>query len=101
MRPFDLALLNAVKGKGEFHILHAHGAQIFLERLLAYPLQVLSWADLNGGPSIAEARRRTQLTLMGGLDHVKFPYVSAAVLREQGRVGKAPAGPTKVGLGPG
>jgi uroporphyrinogen decarboxylase len=101
MRPFDLALLNAVKGKGEFHILHAHGAQLFLDRLLDYPVQVLSWADLNGGPSIAEARRRTQLTLMGGLDHVKFPYVSAAVLREQVRVAKAQAGPTKFVLAPG
>jgi hypothetical protein len=38
---------------------------------------------------------------MGGLDHVKFPYVSAAVLREQVRVAKAQAGPTKFVLAPG
>ena len=101
MRPFDLALLNAVKGKGECHILHAHGAQLFLDRLLEYPVQVLSWADLNGGPSIAEARRRTPLTLMGGLDHVKFPYVSAAHLRGQVMAAKAQAGTTKFILAPG
>ena len=101
MRPFDLALLNAVKGKGECHILHAHGAQLFLDRLLDYPVQVLSWADLNGGPSIAEARRRTPLTLMGGLDHVKFPYVSAAHLRGQVMAAKAQAGTTKFILAPG
>ena len=101
MRPFDLALLNAVKGKGEFHILHAHGAQLFLDRLLDYPVQVLSWADLNGGPSIAETRKRTQLTLMGGLDHVKFPFVSAAVLRDQVRAAKAQAGATRFILAPG
>ena len=101
MRPFDLSLLNAVKGKGEFHILHAHGAQLFLDRLLDYPVQVLSWADLNGGPSIAEARKRTPLTLMGGLDHVQFPYVSAAVLREQVRVARVQAGGTRFILAPG
>ncbi|RPI10057.1 MAG: hypothetical protein EHM71_04495 [Zetaproteobacteria bacterium] len=101
MRPFDLALLDAVKGKGEFHILHAHGAQLFLDRLLDYPVQVLSWADLNGGPSIAEARTRTPLTLMGGLDHVKFPYLSAAALREQVGAARAQAGATKFILAPG
>jgi uroporphyrinogen decarboxylase len=101
MRPFDLALLNAVKGKGEFHILHAHGSQLFLDRLLDYPVQVLSWADLNGGPSIADARQRTSLTLMGGIDHVKFPYSSAALLRKQARAAKAQAGPTKFILAPG
>jgi uroporphyrinogen decarboxylase len=101
MRPFDLALLDAVKGKGEFHILHAHGAQLFLDRLLDYPVQVLSWADLNGGPSIAEARTRTDLTLMGGLDHVKFPYVSAAVLREQVKAARTQGGATKFILAPG
>ena len=101
MRPFDLELLNAVKGKGEFHILHAHGSKLFLDRLLDYPVQVLSWADLNGGPSIAEARKLTALPLMGGIDHAKFAYVSAAVLREQVRAAKAQAGPPKLILAPG
>jgi uroporphyrinogen decarboxylase len=101
MRPFDLALLNAVKGKGEFHILHAHGSQLFLDRLLDYPVQVLSWADLNGGPSIADARRRTPLTLMGGIDHLKFQYSSAALLRQQVRAARAQAGPTQFILAPG
>ena len=101
MRPFDLALLNAVKGKGEFHILHAHGSQLFLDRLLDYPVQVLSWADLNGGPSIADARRRTPLTLMGGIDHLKFQYSSAALLRQQVTAARAQAGPTQFILAPG
>jgi uroporphyrinogen decarboxylase len=101
MRPFDLALLNAVRGKGECNILHAHGANLYLDRLLDYPAHVLSWADLNGGPSIAEARRRTPLTLMGGIDHVKFPYSSATLLREQVAAARAQAGETKFILAPG
>ena len=101
MRPFDLELLNAVKGKGEFHILHAHGSKLFLDRLLDYPVQVLSWADLNGGPSIAEARKLTALPLMGGIDHAKFAYVSAAALREQVTRGQGTGRPHQAHPGPG
>jgi uroporphyrinogen decarboxylase len=101
MRPFDLQLLSAVKGKGECHILHAHGERLYLDQLLDYPVHVLSWADLNGGPSIAEARRRTSLSLMAGLDHIKFPYVSAKVIRDQVKSALAQAGDTKFILAPG
>jgi len=101
MRPFDLQLLNAIKDKGECHILHAHGERLYLDQLLDYPVRVLSWADLNGGPSIAEVRKRTSLTLMGGLDHVKFPYVSARVIHDQVRAARSQAGDTKFILAPG
>jgi uroporphyrinogen decarboxylase len=101
MRPFDLQLLDAVRGKGECHILHAHGEKVYLDQLLDYPVHVLSWADLHGGPSIAEARRMTPLTLMAGLDHISFPSVSAKQIRDQVRSARAQAGPTKFILAPG
>ena len=95
MRPFDLELLGAIAGKGECHILHAHGEKLFLDRLLDYPVQVLSWADLNGGPVISEARKRTSFTLMAGIDHVKFAYISTAAIRDQVKLARAQAGKTK------
>ncbi len=101
MRPFDLQLLDAVRGKGECHVLHAHGEKLYLDQLLDYPVHVLSWADLNGGPSIAEARRKTSLTLMAGLDHIRFPSVSATVVRDQVRSARAQAGNTRFILAPG
>lgn len=101
MRPFDLQLLRALQGRGECHILHAHGERLYLDQILDYPVRVLSWADLNGGPLIAEARRRTDLTLMAGLDHVRFPYVSARAIREQIMAARAQAGDTKLILAPG
>ena len=101
MRPFDLQFLKAIEGKGEFHILHAHGEKLYFDRLLDYPVHALSWADLNGGPTISEVRRRTSLTLMAGLDHVKFPYVSVRVIRDQVRAALAQAGKTKFILTPG
>lgn len=95
MRPFDLEFLKAIQGKGEFHILHAHGEKLYFDRLLDYPVDAISWADLNGGPTIAEARRRTSFTLMAGLDHVNFPYFSVRVIRDQVKAALAQAGNTK------
>ncbi|OGK82405.1 MAG: hypothetical protein A2X52_11445 [Candidatus Rokubacteria bacterium GWC2_70_16] len=101
MRPFDLALLEAVRGLGECHVLHAHGEALYLDRLLDYPVHALSWSDLHGGPGIAEARELTPLPLMAGIDHVTFPYVSAAVIREQVQRARAAAGPTGFFVAPG
>ena len=101
MRPFDLEFLKAIQGKGEFHILHAHGEKLYFDRLLDYPVHAISWADINGGPTIAEARQRTSSTLMAGLDHVKFPYVSVQVIREQVKTALTQAGNTKFILAPG
>jgi uroporphyrinogen decarboxylase len=101
MRPFDLELLEAIRGRGECHVLHAHGSRLYLDRLLDYPAQVLSWADLNGGPPIADVRRRTGLTLMAGLDHVKFPTVSAGAVRNEVAAARAQGGATRFILAPG
>jgi uroporphyrinogen decarboxylase len=101
MRPFDLKLLDAVRDKGECHILHAHGEKPYLDHVLDYPVHALSWADLNGGPSIAEARRQTSLALMAGLDHIKFPDLSARMIRNQVKAACAQAGKTKFILAPG
>jgi uroporphyrinogen decarboxylase len=101
MRPFDLEFLNAIAGKGECHILHAHGAKLYMDRLLDYPVQVISWADLNGGPPIAVMRQKTLLTLMAGIDHVKFPYTSAKQIHRQVKEARTQAGNSKFILAPG
>ena len=101
MRPFDLELLGAIRGRGECHVVHAHGERLYIDRLLDYPAHALSWADLNGGPSLAEARRRMSLTLMAGLDHVKFADLSATLVREQVRRALAEGGRERFILAPG
>ncbi len=101
MRPFDLQLLQAIAGRGECHVLHAHGERLHLDRFLDYPVHALSWADLNGGPAIAQMRRRSPLTLMAGLDHVKLVESSAGLVRGQVRRALAEAGPTRFILAPG
>jgi uroporphyrinogen decarboxylase len=101
MRPFDMAFLEAIRPFGELHILHAHGKDLYLDRLLDYPVHAISWADREGGPSLTEMRRLTPRALMGGIAHGSFPYTSAAKLREQIRSAITEAGPRKLFIAPG
>jgi uroporphyrinogen decarboxylase len=101
MRPFDLALLEAIRGRGEFHVLHAHGARLHFDRLLDYPVHAISWGDREGGPTLAEARRRTPLALVAGIDHTRFQYRSAAEIRAEVRQAVADAGRDRLLLAPG
>jgi uroporphyrinogen decarboxylase len=101
MRPFDLALLEAVRDRGESHILHAHGAALYLDRLLDYPAHALSWADRDSGPSLGEVRAMTSRCLMGGLSHGNFAYASATEIREQVESAAAAAGRERLILAPG
>jgi uroporphyrinogen decarboxylase len=101
MRPFDLALLEAVRDRGECHILHAHGNALYFDRLLDYPVHALSWGDRSGGPSLGEARRRTSLALVGGIEHEHFPTRSAAEVRAEVRDAVAGAGRDRLLLAPG
>jgi uroporphyrinogen decarboxylase len=101
MRPFDLAFLEAIRPFGEFHILHAHGKDLYLDRLQDYPAHAISWADLDSGPPLTLMRRITSRALMGGIDHVNFPYISAAKVREQIRSAVAEAGTRKLFIAPG
>jgi len=101
MRPFDMAFLEAIRPFGEFHVLHAHGKELYLDRLQDYPVHAISWADREGGPPLAEMRRITPRALMGGIDHGSFPYTSAAKIREQIRSAIAEAGPRKLFISPG
>jgi uroporphyrinogen decarboxylase len=101
MRPFDLALLEAVRDRGECHVLHAHGARLYFDRLLDYPVHALSWADRSGGPSLAEARGKTPLALVGGIEQDRFPQLSAADVRAEVRRAVAEAGREKLLVAPG
>src|SRR5215471_14810372 len=96
MRPFDLAFLEAIRPFGEFHVLHAHGKELYLDPLQEYPVHAISWADREAGPPLTAMRKLTARALMGGIDHANFPYTSAAKIREQVRSAVAEAGARKL-----
>ncbi len=101
MRPYDLALLEAVRSRGDFHVLHAHGSRLYFTDMLDYPVDAISWADREGGPSLHEARALTRRALMGGIAHSGFAYSSAAAVRREIRDAVSAAGREKLLLAPG
>jgi uroporphyrinogen decarboxylase len=66
--PYDLRVVELVRDRTPFVVLHAHGSSLMFDQLLGYDVQALNWHDRAVGPSIAEMRRRFQGLLMGGLD---------------------------------
>lgn len=65
-RPYDLLALQGARDSW-LNILHIHGeSELFFDDMLDYPVQVLSWSDRLAGPSLAEARAKTDRCLMGG-----------------------------------
>ena len=82
-------------------MLHALGARLYFEAMLDYPVDAISWADREGGPSLAGARGLTKRALMGGIAHGSFAYTSAAAIRGEIRDAVAAAGREKLFLAPG
>jgi uroporphyrinogen decarboxylase len=65
-RPYDLMALRGA-AYGWLNILHVHGDKdLMFDQVLDYPVQVLSWSDRLAGPSLREARVKTNKCLMGG-----------------------------------
>jgi uroporphyrinogen decarboxylase len=65
---YDVRVLEAVKDRGRFNVLHNCGAGVFFDLIADYPVHAISWAaTLPGNPSLAEGRARTERAVMGGI----------------------------------
>ena len=65
-KPYDLLALRRASD-GWLNILHHHGdANLLMDLVLDYPVQVLSWSDRLTNQSLAELRAMTDKCLMGG-----------------------------------
>ena len=68
-RPFDLQVLEAVRG-ASFNILHVCRDNNMLTDLLDYPVHAFHWATTGAGnPSLADILSRTDKAVMGGVSH--------------------------------
>lgn len=70
VRPYDERVLNAVKDRAWFTMLHICGPKnLRFRELLDLPVQAINWEDQSpDNPSIAEARKMTDKVLMAGLN---------------------------------
>lgn len=66
---YDLRVLEAVRGKAPFNVLHNCDKNIYFDLLADYPVEAISWAATQpGNSSLAEGKQRTDKAVMGGVD---------------------------------
>jgi len=83
--PSDIKTLETLN-KSPICILHIHSEKdSYFDMLLDYPCNGISWEDRLAGPSVAEARKRTDKCLVGGIDHYKALDCSADEIMAQSK----------------
>jgi uroporphyrinogen decarboxylase len=66
--PYDRLVLDAVAGKTDFVLLHAHGKRPMFDLLAEYPVQAINWHDRTEAPSLAGGQQRFAGAVAGGID---------------------------------
>ncbi len=66
--PYDQRVLNALRGRTDFLLLHIHGDDIYFDPpVRAYPVDAVNWHTRIAGPSLQEALTRFDGAVVGGL----------------------------------
>ncbi len=99
--PSDLAVLNTLS-KAPISILHIHSEKdSYFDLLIDYPCGGISWEDRLAGPSVAEAKKRTDKCLVGGIDHYMALKCAPGEIVTQGKEAIQASGGRGLILAPG
>jgi uroporphyrinogen decarboxylase len=82
---YDLEVLESISYRSRITILHLHGTNIFFDLAEEYPVDALSWHDRETYPSLAEAREKTDLAFIAGLDRALLHAGPLEVIVDQVR----------------
>lgn len=66
--PFDLEVLEAVRGRARVVVLHLHGLRPMFALATKYPVQIVNWHDRETPPSLAEGQKLFPGAVLGGLN---------------------------------
>lgn len=72
--PYDLKLISRLRGKTKFIIMHLHAneenEEIRFDKIAKTPgVNGINWEDQSSALSLREAKRRSRVTVVGGIDH--------------------------------
>jgi uroporphyrinogen decarboxylase len=85
VKPTDQLVLNTLR-HAPILILHIHGEKdTHFDLLKDYDCDAISWEDQLAGPSITEAREKTDKCFVGGIDHVAAVKCTPNEVVRQGR----------------
>ncbi len=99
---YDRIVLDAVRPRTPFLLLHLHGFNTLFDRISRYPVSILNWHDRRAEPKLVEGRRRFRGACLGGIDEwgVLRHGTTDEVRRDVASVLRATAG-RRVIIGPG
>ncbi|NLE76483.1 MAG: hypothetical protein GX605_06995 [Chloroflexi bacterium] len=97
---YDLMVLDPLRHTPAITVLHLHGPDPFFDLVNRYPVQAVNWNHHTTGPSLAEARRLTDKTLLGGLDRDLLREGPAQAIADQVRQVVREAGSQRFILAP-
>ena len=106
-RKYDLQVLDSIKDKTWFNMIHIHGAdQLFFDEIEDYPVQAFNWEDINSNISMGYARAHSDKILCGGIEHVHDLYepdrdALKEKLRQRVKAAVQAAGKDRLIIGPG
>jgi uroporphyrinogen decarboxylase len=82
---YDLEVLESISYRSRITILHLHGTEVFFDMVEDYPVDGVSWHDRETSPTLAEARQRTSLAFVTGLDRDLLRSGPPEVIADQAR----------------
>ncbi len=86
---YDLEILDAIKSRSKFTVLHNCGERIYFDLLARYQVHAINWAATQeGNPSLLEGKRRSGKAVMGGISE-KIALKGSSPDQVQEEVGKA------------
>jgi uroporphyrinogen decarboxylase len=65
---YDLRVLNTLRSKVEFLLVHIHGEDTMYDLLTKYPVDMANWHDRITAPTLSEGRRRFPGMVVGGIN---------------------------------
>ena len=99
---YDQELLDTVKHRSKFTILHNCGTNIYFDLLSSYPVQAINWdATAEGNPDLAEGRKRSGKAVMGGISRELLKSGSPNQIREEVARAREQTGDRQFLLAPG
>lgn len=66
--PYDTSILKKFKEKDALLMFHIHGLNIMFDLLKDYPVHIMNWHDRRTKPSLEEAQKSFNGTVLGGID---------------------------------
>lgn len=65
---YDRRILDAIKDKTQFNVIHIHGEDTMWKSMMRYPVNMVNWHDRITEPSLSEARQFFPGLLCGGIN---------------------------------